>query len=411
VTETESRLEPEVAFFVPGWPLAEAPNGIVSYVAALREGLDLCGVGSSVFVGRGGKTGEANVVPLSVRLSLGDRIERFVRTRLRVPDRLAPFAALLRKEVGARAPRGLRLFEMEESFGLVDRIRVPGVARVARLHGPWFVNGPALGVVEDAAFRERVSAEGRAISGADGVSAPSVDVLARVRDYYQLELPRAEVIPNPGPSVDRAATWRPDVARPKQVLFVGRFDRHKGGDLVVQAFARLASEDPEVELVFAGPDRGLTEGDSKISLDDYISRHVPSALRPRLHVLGSTDPVRIAKLRREAQLVIVPSRYENFPMAVVEACAYGCPMVGAATGGIAEIISHERNGLLFKMGDVDELTAAIRRLLDRPAEAAAFAEAARQDYELRFKPETLAARTLDFYRSIPRCGDIGQRPK
>jgi glycosyltransferase involved in cell wall biosynthesis len=195
------------------------------------------------------------------------------------------------------------------------------------------------------------------------------------------------------------------------VLFVGRFDRHKGGDLVVQAFARLASEDPEVELVFAGPDRGLTEGDSKISLDDYIARHVPIALRPRLHVLGRTDPVRIAELRRAAQLVIVPSRYENFPMAVVEACAYGCPMVGAATGGIAEIISHERNGLLFKMGDVDELAAAIRRLLDRPAEAAAFAEAARQDYELRFKPETLAARTLDFYRSIPGCSDIGRRPK
>ena len=143
---------------------------------------------------------------------------------------------------------------MEESFGwphsVCEAISIPVCVR---LHGPWFLNGTVLGVPADENFREKLRDEGRAIKIADAVSAPSGDVLERVREFYGLALPDAEVIPAPTLPIAAAYRWRLEDCDRKQVLFIGRFDRHKGGDLIIEAFGRVLEVIPDARLLFCGP--------------------------------------------------------------------------------------------------------------------------------------------------------------
>ena len=139
---------------------------------------------------------------------------------------------------------------MEESFGWGQWVsKVTAIPVCVRLHGPWFLNGSVLGVPDDNKFRERVYEEGRAIRTAAAVTAPSRDVLEQVRGFYGLALPEAEVIPNPIWPVPVAERWRLEGCDPNQVLFIGRFDRHKGGDLIIEAFGRVLHDVPEASFV------------------------------------------------------------------------------------------------------------------------------------------------------------------
>jgi glycosyltransferase involved in cell wall biosynthesis len=142
-------------------------------------------------------------------------------------DRCRSMAATVRRLVDER---GLQVFEMEEALGWPAPVRrMVAIPVVVRLHGPWFLNGPlTTGHVGGRAYRRRLAAEREGIVAADRASAPSRDVLERTRDFYGLPLQRAEVVPNPAPTVPAEDRWRREESDPGLILFVGRFDRHEG---------------------------------------------------------------------------------------------------------------------------------------------------------------------------------------
>jgi glycosyltransferase involved in cell wall biosynthesis len=290
---------------------------------------------------------------------------------------------------------------MEETTGAFDVVRAHvDVPVVVRLHGPYFLNAAALDMPKDAYYRNRVAKERAAISRARGVTSPSLDTLNRVRREYGLELAQAEVIPNPAPAVSKDQLWRPQDADPNLILFVGRFDKHKGGDLVIQAFAKIAATRPAVRLAFIGPDWRLFSGSSEsISYPEFLADQVPdAAIRNRIEYLGPKAASEIRPWRLRAGVTIVASRYENFPMTVVEAIAHGCPLVAARVGGIPEIVTNEKNGLLFEAGDTDDLARSVGKMLDHPDRAAEWASQAVRDAQSRFASHVIARQTADYYQ-------------
>jgi glycosyltransferase involved in cell wall biosynthesis len=69
----------------------------------------------------------------------------------------------------------------------------------------------------------------------------------------------------------------------------------------------------------------------------------------------------------EIDVLVIPSRWvENSPNSILEAQAVGVPIVGTNLGGIAELVTHERNGLLFIIDDANDLARQMQRLLDEP---------------------------------------------
>jgi len=417
-----------IAYYSPGWPLTALRNGIVTSVATLVPTLEAMGHQVTIIAGQVAEgTLEGAVYDFQqVRVSRNMARRAIDRLWYRIAPRSAQrhsFRRLLLTTVQrVVAERGVQIIEMEESFGWVRWVsEATSIPVCVRLHGPWFLNGLVLGVPDDAKFRERVREEGKAIRTADAVTAPSRDVLEQVRGFYGLALPEAEVIPAPTWPVPAAERWRLEDCDPKQVLFIGRFDRHKGGDLIIEAFGRVLKVIPEARLRFAGSDRGCIADDGrKWSIENFIHDRIPGALKAgRVEWLGN-QPLpfpALAQLRRGAMVSVICSRYENFPLTVVEAMALGCPIVAANAGGIAEILQDGVNGLLHRAGDPSDIAAKIIHLLKNPVQAAQFGRQAAVDCERRFYPDVVASRLVEFYRRIiskqvllPRGQRGGNRP-
>jgi len=71
-------------------------------------------------------------------------------------------------------------------------------------------------------------------------------------------------------------------ADPKRILFVGRFDRHKGGDLIIDAFGRVLANVPDARLWFVGPDRGYIDTNGRTwHIEEYLRDRLPGALESK----------------------------------------------------------------------------------------------------------------------------------
>jgi glycosyltransferase involved in cell wall biosynthesis len=90
-------------------------------------------------------------------------------------------------------------------------------------------------------------------------------------------------------------------------------------------------------------------------------------------------------------------------MVLVEALAAGLPVIASDLGGMHEIVSHGRTGLLFRAGDADDLLARVYELLDSPELLAAMQVGCRAEYEAKYTPERNYQLLLDIYRRAAAC--------
>jgi glycosyltransferase involved in cell wall biosynthesis len=396
-----------IGYFSPGWPLDAFPNGVVSYVADMDRRLREVGHHVTVVASHVAE-GPHDTTLYTLQQAWASR-SPWRRVMDGVGYRIAPKWTTdrigCRLRVGtirrAVAQRDIQLFEMEEAFGWPWWVRrATSIPICVRLHGPWFLNSPALGLREDEAFFRRVVSEGRAIAAADAVTAPSHDVLERTRAYYQLPLRNAVVIPPPTPPVSFANRWRLEDCDPNLVLFIGRFDRHKGGDLMIEAFGLVRRELPQARLCFVGPDNGFNDSAGrKWGLEEFVRDRLPGALEAGTVTLMGHQPFsELDRLRRQAMVNVVCSRYETICRVLMETMAVGCPIVAARAGGIPEAFRVDVDGLSHRPEDSDDLASKIITLLNNPARAAQFGREAATTCEKRFHPDVIAERMIDFYR-------------
>lgn len=398
-----------IAYYSPRWPLGVFPNGIVTYVSILSRSLKSLGHEPTILADALADDYQdpAAYSLEEARIALSRRPANRLRYGLwRKVSAHAANTHLYRRAMVATlaralAERGVEIIEMEESFGWARWLQeASSVPVCVRLHGPWFQVGPALGCPDDARFRERLEQERRAIVGAAAVSAPSQVIIERTREFYGIELPGARVIPNPTePAADR---WRLEGADAKRILFIGRFDRLKGGDLILDAFATVLAQDPEAKLWFIGPDRGCLMDDGRSwSIEDYMRHRLPAAVAARqVEWLGAQPFPALAQFRRQALATVVCSLYETFPNTVIEAMALGCPVIASRVGGIPEIIQDQTNGLLHRAGDADDLAGKISLVLKNPGWAAGLGHQAALDCKDRYDPDVVAAQSIDLYQSV-----------
>jgi GalNAc-alpha-(1->4)-GalNAc-alpha-(1->3)-diNAcBac-PP-undecaprenol alpha-1,4-N-acetyl-D-galactosaminyltransferase len=141
-----------------------------------------------------------------------------------------------------------------------------------------------------------------------------------------------------------------------QLAAMGRLDRQKGFDLLIDAFARAAENQPTWSLVILG------EGPERGRLEEQIQAH---GLDSRVRLPGwVSDPNAVL---HNSDAFVLSSRYEGFPNSLLEAMALGLPAIAVdCPSGPADIIRPEVDGLLVPLDDAAALTGAIRRLLSDP---------------------------------------------
>jgi glycosyltransferase involved in cell wall biosynthesis len=167
------------------------------------------------------------------------------------------------------------------------------------------------------------------------------------------------------------------------VLYLGRLSAEKGVRTLLKAHETSGGNWP---LVVAGTGPLEAELKSQHKLASFIG-----------HVSGE----RLREVIDQAAVLVVPSEwYENCPMSVLEAMAYGKPVVGSRMGGIPELVVDGVTGLLFEAGNVDNLRDQLDRLMKDGDLRRCLGEKARQRVETEFSLGRHNVGLMDIYKSL-----------
>lgn len=187
-----------------------------------------------------------------------------------------------------------------------------------------------------------------------------------------------------GPSA-RSAEHR---ATSPTVLFVGHDFVRKGGRVLLEAFAQVRRALPDARL-------------------QLIGSHPQVAPEPGVEVLGRIrDRTRLEELYRAATVFVMPSYFDPFPLVVLEAMAFGLPVVGTRQSGIPDMVRDGETGLTVGVGRPGDTAAALLELLENPERAARFGAAGRKRAEDDFTWDAV----VDRMAPALRAASAGARP-
>jgi glycosyltransferase involved in cell wall biosynthesis len=153
-----------------------------------------------------------------------------------------------------------------------------------------------------------------------------------------------------------------ELAGIKFILNVGTFERKKGHDVLWEAFRQIANRFPDVMLVLVG-----STGETTETVRNAIST---GPLNGRVRMYENLPHSTVLAFMEAATIFVMPSRREPFGIAIIEAGMLGRPVVATNVGGIPEIITHNKTGLLVEKDDAMALARALAYLLERPQERA-----------------------------------------
>jgi glycosyltransferase involved in cell wall biosynthesis len=175
------------------------------------------------------------------------------------------------------------------------------------------------------------------------------------RDFYArtCNVPTARIVVLGNPVVMPAATIDRRSREVVQFLFLGRIGARKGAFDALRAFAALPDESRKrARLVVAG------DGDVA------ALREESKPLADRVEVHDWLDRAQRDALLEASDVFVLPSYAEGVPMAMLEAMAYGLPVVTTAVGGIPDIVTNDCEGLVVSPGEIDQLRHALQTLIE-----------------------------------------------
>lgn len=144
--------------------------------------------------------------------------------------------------------------------------------------------------------------------------------------------------------------------RTNNFLFVGRFDRDKGLDVLYRAFCSLLKEHRAATLTLCG------DGDAR-----WVTELV--AAHPSISLRRATSAPELEKLFRACDAVILPSLHEGYPLCLLEACGRFRPVISSSVGSVPEVYGNRLCALLVPPGDSQALADAMETLLHEPRSA------------------------------------------
>lgn len=141
--------------------------------------------------------------------------------------------------------------------------------------------------------------------------------------------------------------------------FLGSVSEHKGVDVAVAAI-RLLDPSLPVELSIHGAPGRHPEAQAYYRRLESLAR-----ADERIRLCGPYEHVQVGEVLSSIDVLTVPSIWhENTPLVVYEAFAAGCPVIASDVEGIAEVVRHDVDGLLFERGDPAALAACVRQLAE-----------------------------------------------
>jgi glycosyltransferase involved in cell wall biosynthesis len=175
--------------------------------------------------------------------------------------------------------------------------------------------------------------------------------------------------------------------RRDRVLFVGRLNKQKGIELLLHAISRIPDGSIGLDVVGDGDDREtLQEMARALEIADRVQWH------------GAVAQPKLVEFYRSAAALVVPSVGEGLGLVAVEAQLCETPVIAFDSGGLPDVVQHDRTGVLVNTVDAGALAAALVSLLSRDDHGASLGAAGRLHAIATFAPESVARRYADTYR-------------
>ena len=312
---------------------------------------------------------------------------------------LAMGHAMIRGGLSLKKPRSNRAWRPDvvhahdwlvahPAIGLAEFYDVPMVSTIhateAGRHSGW---------VYGALSRQVHAIESWLVRESDSLITCSASMRDEITELFGPGLAEITVIRN---GID-AARW-PFAARrhrtgPPKLLYVGRLEYEKGVHDVIAALPRIRRTHPGTTLTIAG------DGTQQDWLVEEARKH---RVLKATSFVGRVDHAELLRLLHRADAAVLPSHYEPFGLAALEAAAAGAPLVTSNIGGLGEAVINGQTGLSCPPRDVTRLAAAVRAVLDNPDAAQRRARAARRRITSDFDWHTVAEQTAQVYLAAKR---------
>lgn len=214
-------------------------------------------------------------------------------------------------------------------------------------------------------------------------------VLTEEDKGYWGNLPNIEVIPN-------ARTYNPTTTamlNTKRVIAVGRYTYQKGFERLIEAWNLICRQHPDWHLDIIG------DGEDRAQLQQIIDNYNIGA-----HITLCPPTKNMDTVYRGASIVAMSSRYEGLPMILLEAQAYGIPIVSfACKCGPADVVTDGVDGFLVTEGDIEALTSKLTTVIEDDALRQQMGQAAHIASE-RYAEDVVMKKWVSLFERLTRNG-------
>ena len=283
---------------------------------------------------------------------------------------------------GARVVATLQVSYRRERWA-VRRLRVNGRTIARPTAGEWlfaWLRAPLLSLAGRLTARL-----------ADAVVAPSRVTANELESDYGCRV--AAVIANGIRPLDLPP--RPPAEPGVEVLYAGRLRTRKAVAVLIEAFARVHDQTPNARLRLAG------DGEQRPALEAQVRQ---LGLAEAVHFAGAVPHDRMPGLYAAADIFCLPSLYEGFPLAILEAMAAGLPVVATRVAGNPEAVEDGVHGRLVEVEDVAALAAALLDLIEDDEGRRRMGRQARQRVDQEFSIERIGATYRELWEELAGPG-------
>lgn len=187
------------------------------------------------------------------------------------------------------------------------------------------------------------------------------------------------------------------------IIFYGRLEIRKGVLELAKVIPAISQKYPTVHFYFYG--KAANSPVNTLDMQAYLVQKL-SKYSSQVHFKGVFEPQNLHLVLQEADIVVLPSRYDSFGLAACEAMAAGKPVVGSIHGGMAEIIEHGKSGLVVNPSQINELQRAIESLIQDTKLRQQLGQSARERIKTMLAPEKIIQKQVDIYQQFIRNKQI-----
>ncbi|MFH1544988.1 MAG: glycosyltransferase family 4 protein [archaeon] len=187
------------------------------------------------------------------------------------------------------------------------------------------------------------------------------------------------------PNFVNTKKFSPSKKIPNRIIFVGRLEKEKGIDLLLNAL----KGEKDYELCIIG------EGSEKKNLQELASKNKVNAT-----FKGLIPHSALNKEFASASIFVLPSFFEVMPVVVLEALSSGCAVIASDAFGIRDEIENEKDGLVFKKGNLQQLKEKLNLLLKDENRVKLLGRNAREKALKEFDVQIIAEKTEKLYREV-----------